>query len=266
MKVSIIITTYQRPVQLQRLIDSIKSQNYIDYEIVISDREGDLVAERDRGWRNAKGDILIWLDDDIVCLKDWLKNIVDCFDYRQDVIGLTGLTIVPPENLKNRDVFRGGIFKWFYNWYFQDNKHLLPGRISRWGVNSIGGSYETDYTTYPQEVDFLEPSMFALRRWVVEGVDGFDLAYNGVGEWCDVDMFQRIKKKYPPYRLLFHPSIRAYHLPEQDKAIYTKRLKTDTRYANYCRFADRFVRPSFRNKVYRQFLRLYFWGKEHRVI
>lgn len=260
-KVSIIICSLKRPESLSRCVDSIKKQDFKDYELVVCEEEGRLVDLKDKGWRKAKGEILIWIDDDIVCSPGWLKNIVTIFDRRKDVVGVTGPSYVPTEYLKNRDVFKEGLFKRFYNWFFLENKQMLPGRITKCGVNTYGANYPQP-NLYPQEVDFLEPCHFAIRRTAVEKVDGFDLGYGGVGEWCDVDLCYRVKQYG---KLIYHPQVKVTHYPVNDLTT-NKRLETASRYRNYCRWANKYIKPTFKNRAYRLFLKTYFKLKECQII
>ena len=261
-KTSIIICSYKREKALKRCLKSLKEQTVKYNELIICTEKGNLVELKDKGWRNAKGDILIWIDDDVVCSPYWLENIVSTFENNSLVIGVTGPTIVPDEYKKNRDVFKEGWFKYFYNWFFLEGKMYLPGKISRWGVNTLGANYLTPHIRNIQIVDFLEPSQFAIRRWALESEGGFNLRYSGVAEWCDVDLCYRIKN----YGLLvFNPLVTVYHYPIKDKTT-DKRLDTRSRYENYCRFANTYVARSLRNKLYRLFLRIYFFAKERRWI
>lgn len=262
-KISIIICSLNRPESLSRCLKSIEKQTFKDYEIILCEEEGKLVELKDKGWRKAKGDILLWVDDDIeVVNDDWLKNIVTIFDTREDIMGVTGATYVPNDYLKNRDIFKTSYIGWFYDKIFLDGKKLIPGHISKCGASTHGANYPTLISTKPHFVDFLEPSQFAIRRWVVEKVNGFDLGYEGVGEWCEVDLFYRIKQYG---KLLYHPQVKVYHYPTVD-TVTNKRLETASRYRNYCRWSDKFVRKTFKHKLYRLFLRTYFWMKSNRVI
>ena len=99
-KVSFIICSYQRAESLKRCLNSIEKQTLKDYEIILCEEEGRLVGLKDKGWRKSKGEIIIWLDDDIEIIdNDWLKNIVAVFNTRQDIVGVTGPTLVPAEYL-----------------------------------------------------------------------------------------------------------------------------------------------------------------------
>ena len=276
-KISIVICSLNRSESLNRCLKSIEKQDYKDYEIILCQEEGNLVELKDKGWRKSKGEIVIFLDDDIEAQNNWLSNIVTIFDTRKDIIGITGPTYVPPAYLKNRDILyetqkRGWLIDWskfsfrnlfrrFYNWFFLEGRQLIPGQITSCGVNTYGANYPTIYTTKSYNVDFLEPCQFALRRWVIEKVNGFDLDYKGVGEWCDVDLCYRIKQ----YGLLiFHPEIKVYHYPVKD-AICDKRLETASRYRNYCRWSDKFIRKTFKHRLYRLFLKIYFFLKSLRI-
>jgi GT2 family glycosyltransferase len=135
-----------------------------------------------------------------------------------------------------------------------------PGKISSWGASTLGANYPTFQAYKPQDVDFLEPCQFAFRRALVEAVDGFDLGFEGVAEWCDVDLGYKIRWATNK-SLLYHPDIKVYHYPIKGDMVYNKRLDTASRYSNYCRWADRWVRKSWKNNTYRLFLKFYYWLK-----
>lgn len=254
-KCSIIICSLNRPESLSRCLTSIEKQSFKDYEIILCEEEGRLVELKDKGWRKAKGKIIIWLDDDIEIIRDdWLQNIVTIFDTRADIVGVTGATYIPSPYLKNRDVFRANYAGWLYDKVFLDGKKLYPGLISKCGASTHGANYPTEISIQAHYVDFLEPSQFAIRREIMEKVNGFDLGFEGIAEWCDVDLCYRIKKYG---KLLYHPQIKVYHYPVNDLTT-NKRLETASRYRNYCRWADRYIKKTFKHRLYRLFLWSYF--------
>jgi GT2 family glycosyltransferase len=257
-KVSIIICSLGRPEVLRQCLKSLDKQTYKDFEVILCEEEGNLVELKDKGWRKAKGEIVAWLDDDVVCDRMWLENMVWKFDRDPRIAGITGLTLVPPGYLLNRDILSGGIKQWLYNKIFLDGKMFYPGKISSWGASTLGANYPTIHSYETQEVDFLEPCQFAFRKKLVEKVGGFDLDFTGVAEWCDVDLAYKIKGLGI---LLYCPEVKVYHYPIKDK-VYNKRLETASRYRNYCRWADRWLKPSLKNEIYRLFLKTYFWLKE----
>ena len=108
LKASIIIATYRRTDYLQEALASINRQDYpqCDYEIIIVDnapascdelrdlacndklpviryvhepRNGATTA-RHAGVLVAKGEILVFIDDDVICPVDWLRSLLQPFD------------------------------------------------------------------------------------------------------------------------------------------------------------------------------------------
>ena len=266
---SIIICSLGRDEILERCLKSIYDGTYQDFEIILCKEEGNLVELKDNGWRSAKGEIFVWIDDDVICLRGWLKNMDEVF-IATNAVGVTGPTYVPFMYQRNRDIFRRGLFKKFYNWFFLEGKALLPGRITSCGANTIGANFITPYSNLTQEVDFLEPSQFAFRRLAVEEVDGFDKEYKSIAEWCDVDLCYRIKKHtgHAPdtlwtrsgHKLIYSPKVKVMHLPIQDK-VYNKRLSGRQRYLNYDRFARKHLKRTPKHYIYRLFLAMYFFLK-----
>lgn len=261
-KVSIVICSINREDSLGRCLKSIDEQTFRDYEVILCEEEGNLVELKDYGWRKAKGEIIVWCDDDIIAIPKWLDNIVTIFDTRKDVVGVTGPTFVPKEYLKNRDIFKKGLVKRLYNRLFLEGNEFYPGLITSCGANTYGGDFDTKYSNKPCEVDFLQPAQFAIRKWVMEEVRGFDLKFIGVAEWCDVDLCYRIKNYG---KLIYHPEVKVTHYPINDSTT-KKRLDTISRYHNYCRFADKYIKDSFKHRLYRLFLSIYYKLKGWRLI
>ena len=102
-KVSIIIPSFQRPESLEECLISIRSQTFTDYEILVRGEEGPLAKIRNSGAREAKGDILIFIDDDVICSPGWLKSIIQIFDSRLDIGGVSGPSIITKLFRRKRD-------------------------------------------------------------------------------------------------------------------------------------------------------------------
>ena len=254
-KASILICSLNRKESLNKLLKSLKHQTRKDFEILICEEEGELVELKDRLVEKAKGEIIIFLDDDVECYLDWFENMMKWFD-DTNAIGVTGPTYVPPEFLTNRDALKGGWYRTFYNYFFLEGRPYVPGKITSCGANTIGGSFPGPYTTQMWFVDFLEPSAFGVRKWAIDKV-GLDRGYTGVGEWFDTDLCYRIKGFGP---LIFAPDVKVIHRPVMGNT-YEKRLVTWSRYKNYCRWADKFIDKSFKHYLYRLFLKIYFFLK-----
>ncbi len=132
MTLSIIIPTHNEQNYLPRLLDSIKKQNFTNYEVIVSDAnstdktrqialdfgvrvvEGGMPATgRNRGAEAAGGDVLLFLDADVVLEdSDFLQKIINEFKERKFDIATCRLN---PESDRFVDLF----FHLFYNFYVE---------------------------------------------------------------------------------------------------------------------------------------------------
>jgi GT2 family glycosyltransferase len=78
-RVCVVVPTCGRPELLARCLDALERQSLArrDYEVIVVD-DGELrsgpAAARNRGWRQARADIVAFTDDDTEPQPDWLKN------------------------------------------------------------------------------------------------------------------------------------------------------------------------------------------------
>lgn len=113
MTLSIIIPTVNRPTELRRLLDSFKNQQDVDEIIIVEQGSAEtkkivgeypslpivylfhsvrsLTQARNVGVRKATGDIIGFLDDDIILEKDYTKNIKNFFENHKDALGVQGV-------------------------------------------------------------------------------------------------------------------------------------------------------------------------------
>lgn len=240
MKLSVVICTSGRPESLKKCLQSLKQQSFKDFEILVM-RESPLVKARDLGWRKAKGEIVAWIDDDVVVDKNWAKNLIKVFQDHPEAGGVSGPTIVPENLLKNRLVF------WWYgkkNWpaklwmkFVLDNQPLAVGKITKIGWWSPGSNFKQCLKLKGlQEVDYLEACNMALRRDLVKKVGGFDLNYKGTSEWCELDLAMRIKRL--GYRLVWSREVKVEHHVSR-MGVFIKRRNWGERIKNYLKFRKR---------------------------
>lgn len=162
---SIIIPTLNEEKFLPKLLDSIKNQDFKDYEIIVADagsrdgtveiakRYGSLVvkggllpAGRNRGAEAATGDTFLFLDADVFLPPHFLKNSVTEFKSRK--LGIAGFKIVPLSD-KIIDKFYYTFFN-AYSWVMQ--------KISPHAVAAIMASRETHQAIggFDEEIVFVE--------------------------------------------------------------------------------------------------------------
>jgi len=290
-QLSIVICTYNRPKELLRCLKSLEQQTFKDFEVVIIDgnkernyetkklrnlkikrfvyTEKELSKVRDLGWRKAQGEIVSWIDDDVVAAKNWAENIVKIFDQNPQIGGVTGPTIVPENFLRNRDIFwfyqRRGFLKIlanFWNQFFLEGKMYQPGKLLKSGAWSPGSNFKECLKIKGfKEVDYLEACNMSLRRELVKNVNGFDFKYKGVAEWSELDLAIRVKNL--GYRLVFSPKVKTAHFISQ-AGVFPRRDFAKLRMENFFKFYFRHIfkpKPNyiFKFLAYLCFLNFY-WG------
>jgi len=229
MKLSVVICTSGRSESLKKCLQSFKKQIFKDFEIVLIKERG-LSRARDLGWRRAKGEIVSWIDDDVVVSKNWAKELVKIFDKDKEIGGVSGPTIVPEKLLKNRLIF------W---WYKPEGKlkqlsaklwvkvllkgdPYVVGRIYKTGMWSPGSNFKSSLKLKGlKDVDYLEACNMSLRRELVKKVGGIDLGYKGTSEWCEVDLAMRVKEL--GYRLVFSSKVKVEHHVSKGGAFINRR-------------------------------------------
>ncbi|HAO10316.1 MAG TPA: glycosyl transferase, partial [Planktothrix sp. UBA8407] len=187
-RVSVIIPTYNGDRYLSQAIDSVLSQTYSNYEIIIVDdgstdntyrivqhyfetsQDPSLIryivqsnqgvaAARNRGIQEARGELIALLDQDDVFLPEKLAHQVACFDYNLNVaIVNSGWCLIDQNNNKISDI---------------EPWHNLPNL-----------TLETWITRTP-----ILPSALMFRRESWQQVGGFNSRFNGVD---DVDFIWRL--------------------------------------------------------------------------
>jgi GT2 family glycosyltransferase len=176
--VSVVVATHNRAERLRALLDSLRAQTFTDFEVVVCDdassdetprvlagagglelvalrneRSGGPARARNRGWREARGELIAFTDDDCVPTPGWLEAGVRA--WRGDPEGFFQGPVGPIE--AERD--RLGAFSYTI---------LIEGPTP---------VYECANIFYP--------------RAVLERIGGFDESYGRTGE--DVDLGWRAR-------------------------------------------------------------------------
>lgn len=184
--ISIILPTHNRRDSLRLTLESLTGLNYPDYEVIVADdgstdrtqevveefkvgyyrqeRKG-ISAAKNLGISKARGEILVFTDDDCRAEPDWLSKLTSCLT--KEEVGAVG----GPDMAHHDDPFLAKCVD-----------YAVTSFIGTGGVRRKGkriGRY------YPRSFNMLVP------RKVIEQVGRFD---EGLGAGEDIDLSLRIKK------------------------------------------------------------------------
>jgi GT2 family glycosyltransferase len=215
----VIICTRDRPEDLRRVLDSIASQTLLPDRVLVVDSSEDdrsemetrrqasehfgvefqhvrsapgLTRQRNCGVAASRGQVIHFLDDDVVCEPGYLAAIMACFgaDPNGEVLGVGGLvTNVRPA--------RPSRWKNLFGLSAADQ-----GRVLASGRPTI--VFETDRQL---DVDWLSGCCMSYRA-IVFSSEKFDETLPGYGLGEDVDFSYRVRQKG---RLVVTPKARLEH-------------------------------------------------------
>jgi len=170
---SIIIPTYNEEEYLPVLLDSIKEQDFDDYEIIVADAnstdktreiakeygcivvDGGLPAVgRNNGAKIAKGDYLLFLDSDLQLTEDYLRDVL--YEFRMERLGIA-ITQMKPMSNKVEDK----LFHDFANYFMIGVEKIKPHGAGCYGIivkkelhDKCGGYDES--LTFGEDTDYIE--------------------------------------------------------------------------------------------------------------
>ncbi|MDD4955179.1 MAG: glycosyltransferase family 9 protein [Candidatus Omnitrophica bacterium] len=210
MKVSVVIATYKREESLKNLLKDLFAQNENDFEIIIVDQSpspSNVLSEiaagsngkvsyiagisqnaalaRNRGVKEAKGEIVVLCDDDILVKPDFITNHLKNYSER-DVGGVSGRVVCygdgPVGDIK------------------------AVGRIRKYD-GKITANFNADFKT---EVEHAYGCNLSFRRELLIKTGGYDERLIGTGSFDDADVSFKIRKL--GYKIVFEPMADAVHL------------------------------------------------------
>lgn len=170
---SIIIPTYNEEEYLPVLLDSIKEQDFDDYEVIVADAnstdrtreiaqeygctvvDGGLPAVgRNNGASVAKGEILLFLDSDLQLTEDYLRNVL--YEFQMEHLGIA-ITQMKPLSNKVQDK----LFHDFANYFMIGVENIKPHGAGCYGIiakkslhDKCEGFDET--LTFGEDTDYIE--------------------------------------------------------------------------------------------------------------
>ncbi len=170
---SIIIPTYNEEEYLPVLLESIKKQDFEDYEVIVADAnstdrtreiaheygcivvDGGLPAVgRNNGARVAKGEYLLFLDSDLELTDDYLRNVL--YEFQMEKLGIAITQMLPMSNKIEDKLFHD-----FANYFMISVEKIKPHGAGCYGIISkkklhdeCGGFDESQ--TFGEDTDYIE--------------------------------------------------------------------------------------------------------------
>lgn len=251
-KTTVCIPTLNRNQELETCLRSIHEGTVKPTEIIIKSERGPLASIRNEAGFQARGDIIIFIDDDVTVSTQWLESILTSLQ-REGCDGVSGPAVIRPELRANRDIFKYRLFKRIYDQLFLDGKASLPGHFTDWGAWTTGACEET--CSYEGEVHFLEACNMSFKREIFHKSNGFG-EYAGVGDWSEPDLCFKIRGLGG--KLFFNPNAKVYHNVSKSGAYGLRLEDSKNRLQNFFKFADRHLKQGWKLECYKLFVSSYY--------
>jgi cellulose synthase/poly-beta-1,6-N-acetylglucosamine synthase-like glycosyltransferase len=213
----VLVPSFQRPLDLARCLDALKSQRRLPEEVVAIlravDVESRAVVEQKRagfpllrtvlvsapgqvhalnsGLAASSGEIVAITDDDAAPRPDWLERAVKIFASDAAVGGVGGRDWV-----HHGEQVESGI-------------HPVVGKL-QWFGRSIGNHHLGAGT--PREVDFLKGANMSFRREAIRSLR-FDTRLRGTGAQVCNDMAFSLAVRRSGWKLIYDPAAAVDHYP-----------------------------------------------------
>ncbi|MBU2577911.1 glycosyltransferase [Patescibacteria group bacterium] len=233
LKASVIIPVRTITPYVKETVSCLLKQTQKDFEVIIvTDKKEDLKGarviasgiptpsyKRNLGVKEAKGEILAFLDDDSFPQEDWLKNALSIFDNDpESIAGVCGPTLTPPSD----------------NIY-----QKASGCVWSSFLGSGGAGVYRNRVEERREVDDFPSVNLLVRKEDFEKVSGFD-----INHWPGEDTKLCLDLTCLGKKIIYDPEVLVYH---HRRAVIVPHLKQISRYAlrrGY--FAKIFPKTSFR--------------------
>jgi GT2 family glycosyltransferase len=235
---SVVICTFDRAESLKRVVDSVLLLDYPSFELVVVDNapaRGDatrlliegydderlryvpepvagLSRARNRGVSEARGELIVFTDDDVVADAGWLRALAAAFTREPHVGLVTGL--VPTAELRNE-----------FQQQFDQSVHWSSNLERK--VFDLGANRPVS-PTFPFRTGlFGTGASFATTRSALRSVGKFDEALGagtptGGGE--DLDFFLRVVTK--GWQVVIEPTAIVWHFHRADRAALERQMAT----------------------------------------
>jgi len=183
--------------------DKISNEQFSKTKIIASWPRTGPADKRDLGVKKSKSEIIAFLDDDSYPEHDWLENALSIFKENQNIAGVCGPSLTPPQN-NIRQKASG------YVW-------------STWLGSGGAGTYRCAKSSR-REVDDFPTVNLLVRKKDFNSVGGFDSHYwPGEDTKLCLDLTKKLGKK-----IIYDPGVVVYH---HRREVFGPHLKQISRYA-----------------------------------
>ncbi len=210
--ISVVVCTFNGSRTLQETLTGLRQLQYPNFEVIVVDdgstdgvtseiaqqsgfrvirtAQSGLSAARNTGWREARGEIIAYIDDDAWPDPQWLHYLANSF-INSSHCGIGGPNIPPPDD----------------------------GMIAECVANSPGGPVHVLLTD--QVAEHIPGCNMAFRKSCLEAVGGFDPQFRTAGD--DVDMCWRIQSR--GWTIGFNPAALVWHHRRNSVSAYLRQQR-----------------------------------------
>lgn len=168
-------------------LDEIRSMAEVRY--LMNEVNQGFIKSCNRGGREASGEVLVFLNNDTICLPGWIEPLVDCLE-NNSLCGLVGAKLIYP----NGSLQEAGAVVW------SSGEGHQVGR----GRNSNEPEFR-----HVREVDYCSGACLAIRQREFLALNGFDTFFSPA-YYEDTDLAFRIRQL--GLKVLVQPASRIIHL------------------------------------------------------
>jgi GT2 family glycosyltransferase len=141
-----------------------------------------------KGAAQARGDYLVFLNNDTQVQSGWLDALIGTFEERPDA-GLVGSRLIYPDGRQ------------------QEAGAILAADGSAWNYGHLDDPYKPQYS-YLREADYCSGAALAIPRALFERLGGFDTHF-APAYYEDADLAMRVRAA--GYRVYYQPAARVVH-------------------------------------------------------